>query len=53
MGTATRKSRIITEVRKAKAAYAREYRRKNPEKIKEIQERYWLRQAEKLAAENK
>ena len=36
------------EVNKERAAYYREYRKKNPEKIKKIQERYWLKKAEEL-----
>ena len=32
----------------ARAAYAREYRRRNPEKIKKIQERYWKNKALKM-----
>lgn len=31
----------------ARAAYQREWRKKNPEKVREINERYWLRRAEK------
>ena len=38
-------------IRKAKAAAVRDWRRKNPEKAKAIEERYWLKRAAKLAAE--
>lgn len=31
--------------RKARAAYMREYRKRNPEKTREINERYWERRA--------
>lgn len=31
----------------ARAAYAREYRKRNPEKIKAAQDRYWQKRAEK------
>ena len=31
----------------ARAAYQREWRRKNPDKVREINNRYWLRRAEK------
>ena len=43
----------LTEIRRAKAEYAKKWRRQNPEKSKAIQERYWLKRAAKLAAENK
>lgn len=33
-------------VRAARAAYAREYRKKHPERIKAAQERYWLKRLE-------
>lgn len=33
------------EARKAAARYAREWRRKNPEKAREARERYWERKA--------
>ena len=33
---------------KAKAAYAREYRRKNPERVKETARRYWERKAAEM-----
>ena len=31
------------KIKAARAEYAREYRRKNPEKIRAIQERYWAK----------
>ena len=34
------------KIRAARAAYAREYRKRNPEKIKAAQERYWLKKLE-------
>ena len=39
------------EIREARAAYAREYRRKNPDKIRAIQNRYWAKRAEKKQKE--
>lgn len=36
-------------IKQAKAAYAREWRKKNPEKAKEISNRYWLN---RIAREN-
>lgn len=38
-------------IRAARAEYARNYRKKNPEKVKAAQERYWQKRAAKLAAE--
>lgn len=38
------------KIRAARNAYAREWRRKNPERAKEISDRYWARRAERLAA---
>lgn len=37
------------EARKAQREYMREWRRKNPEKVRAINKRYWERKAEKLA----
>ena len=34
----------------ARAAYQRSWRRKNPEKVREINERYWLKRAEQELA---
>jgi len=34
-------------IKQAKAAYAREWRKKNPEKAKAISNRYWLNKAAK------
>ena len=38
------------KARLARNRYAREYRRKNPEKIKAINERYWIKKALELEA---
>ena len=38
-------------IRAARAAYAREYRKKHPEKAREAQERYWARKASQMAAQ--
>ena len=37
----------------ARREYYRQYRRNNPQKIKEANARYWQRMAEKMAAEQK
>lgn len=39
-------------IRQARNRYAREYRRKNPEKIKEYNRRYWLKLAEKALTQD-
>lgn len=52
---ANKKALSAEEVEKIKAAkrrYDREWRKKNPEKVKAIQERYWLRKAQKMESEN-
>ncbi len=40
------------KIRKAKNAYMRSWRLSNPEKFKEIQDRYWLKKS-KEAEQNK
>lgn len=35
------------KIRAARAEYAREYRKRNPDKVKAAQERYWLRKIQK------
>ena len=37
-----------TEIKKAKRAYFREWRMKNPERIARIQERYWQRKVAEI-----
>lgn len=39
------------QIKQARNAYMREWRRKNPERAKEISDRYWERRAERLKAE--
>ena len=39
------------EIREAKRAYHREWRRKNPERIAKIQERYWQRKAAEIRSQ--
>ena len=39
------------KIRAARAAYAREYRRKNPDKIRAIQNRYWAKKSERTKGE--
>ena len=41
------------KARLARNRYAREYRRNNPEKIKAINERYWIKKALELEAREK
>lgn len=43
-----RNDAIMAEVRAAQAAYAREWRKKNPEKQAEISRRYWLKKAREM-----
>lgn len=38
------------EAKKARREYQKQWRKKNPEKIREIQKRYWEKQAEKNKA---
>jgi hypothetical protein len=42
---------LAEQVKKAKAEYNREWRRKNPEKVKQNLERYWRRKALKKDGE--
>lgn len=39
-------------VRKARNAYVREWRKKNPEKVKKYWERYWLKKAQEQEQAN-
>ncbi len=39
------------KIRKAKNAYLREWRRKNPEKAKAIRERYWEKKVAEMEAQ--
>lgn len=43
--------RIDEQARAARAAYFREWRRKNPDKVRENNRKYWQRRAARLAAE--
>ena len=36
----------LEKIKAAKAAYARDWRKRNPERAKQIQQRYWERKAE-------
>lgn len=40
---------LSDEARARKNAYLREWRKKNPDKVKEISNRYWERKAEQSA----
>ena len=42
---------LMKDIRAARAAYARAWRQKNPEKQKQILNRYWIRKAEQLKRE--
>lgn len=39
----------IDAMKAARNAYRREWRKKNPDKVKAAQERYWLKRAAKMA----
>lgn len=41
----------IEAAKAAKAAYEREWRRSNPDKVKEYRLKYWIRKAEAAARE--
>lgn len=40
------------KARSARAEYYKQWRKANPDKVRETQERYWLRKAEKMAKAN-
>jgi hypothetical protein len=44
--------KMSDEARKAKAEYMKEWRKRNPGKQAEYQERYWLRKAKELFRED-
>lgn len=37
---------------KAQAAYVRKWRKRNPEKVREINKRYWIKKASELETED-
>ncbi len=39
------------EIREAKRAYHREWRRKNPERVAQIQERFWHKKAAEIRSQ--
>lgn len=43
--------RIDEQARAARAEYFREWRRKNPDKVRENNRKYWQRRAARMAAE--
>lgn len=43
--------RLDEQARTARAEYFREWRRKNPDKVRENNRKYWQRRAARLAAE--
>lgn len=44
---------LSKEEKAARAAYYREWRAKNPEKVKKAFKKYWLKKAEEIKAEEK
>lgn len=44
---------LSSAAKEAKRKYAREWRRNNPDKIKEAQRRYWEKKAAQMASEDK
>lgn len=43
--------RLDEQARAARAEYFREWRRKNPDRVRETNKRYWQKRAMRLAAE--
>ena len=41
---------LSNQAKEAQRAYLREWRRKNPEKVRESNRRYWERKAQQMAA---
>ena len=39
---------ILAEIRKANREYKKEWRKKNPDKVKASNERYWLKKAREI-----
>ena len=50
-GTNEKEYKMTEEAREAMRAYSREWRKKNPERAKEIQRDYWKRRGERERAE--
>lgn len=44
-------SELEKEAKRLEAQYHREWRKKNPDKVKAINKRYWLKKAQKLKEE--
>lgn len=40
-----------TEIKKARREYYREWRKNNPDRVAQIQERYWLKKAKELRSQ--
>ena len=53
MNKELKEKELKEKARLARNRYAREYKRKNPEKIKAINERYWIKKALELEAREK
>lgn len=39
------------KIRRAKAEYAKQYRREHPDRVKATQEKYWLKKAQIITSE--
>lgn len=44
---------LLAEIRKARAAYMREWRKKNPERVKKINQAYWAKKAKEMEKNKK
>lgn len=49
----TKEKGMSAEAKAARNAYLREWRKKNPNKVRQHQENYWQRQAERQEAEDR
>ena len=43
-----KKSKLLEKARQAKNEYQRQWRKKNPEKVKQYQESYWIRKVQEV-----
>lgn len=43
---------LSKEALEARRAYQRKYRKEHPDKIREIQERYWIKKGQKMREES-
>ena len=42
------REKVLAEIREANRQYKKEWRKKNPDKVKAATERYWLKKAQEL-----